>query len=175
MLLARFVLTCALAIALSSLTRTDVRAQGAIDASATGSAHWTIELPNPFDVVVGNRTLSFSAIKYASGTIQGSFEYQQVVEGTAYKFTGRVTCMNVYDGNRAKLGGVIEVSNDPTIPVGTFGWFQVFDHGEGAGAPPDRSSILGFGDQAANEAFCNSPNLPRFGPWDIEGNIQVRD
>ena len=55
-----------------------------------------------------------------------------------------------------------------------FGWFQAFDNGEGAGATPDQSSLVGFGDEAANEAFCNSPNLPRFGPWDIEGNIQVR-
>ena len=81
--------------------------------------------------------------------------------------------MNVYDGNRAKIGGVIEVSNDPTVPAGFYAWFQVFDNGEGAGAPADRSSLIGFGDEAANEAFCNSPNLPRFGPWDIQGNIQV--
>jgi hypothetical protein len=55
-----------------------------------------------------------------------------------------------------------------------FAWFQVFDNGEGSGAPPDRSSLIGFGDEAANEAFCNSSNLPRFGPWDVEGNVQVR-
>ena len=29
------------------------------------------------------------------------------------------------------------------------------------------------GDEAANEEFCNSPALPRFGPWDVEGNAQV--
>jgi len=33
--------------------------------------------------------------------------------------------------------------------------------------------LIGFGSEAANEAFCNSPNLARFGPWDVEGNIQV--
>ena len=89
------------------------------------------------------------------------------------KFVGTVTCMNVY-GNRAKIGGVITKSTDPTISEGTFGWFQVFDNGEGAGAPPDQSSLMGFGDEGANERFCDSPNLPRFGPWDIQGNIQVR-
>ena len=141
--------------------------------SATGSAHWTIELPNPFEVVVGNRELSFSVQKLASGTVLGAFEYQQVVEGVTYKFNVRATCIHVYDGNRAKVGGQVEYSNDPTIPVGTFAWFQVFDNGEGSGVPADRSSLVGFGDEAANEAFCNSPNLPRFGPWDIEGNIQV--
>jgi hypothetical protein len=142
--------------------------------SANGSAHWVIPLPNDFDVEVVNRTLSFNARKYADGTVSGQFEYHQVVEGEAFKFNVDVTCFNVYDGNRAKIGGVIKVSNDPTLPPGVFAWFQVFDNGEGANAPPDRSSLIGFGDEAANEAFCNSPNLPRFGPWDIQGNVQVR-
>ena len=64
-------------------------------------------------------------------------------------------------------------STDPTISAGEYGWFQVFDNGEGANAPPDQSSLVGFGDEAANEAFCNSPNLPRFGPWAVAGNVQV--
>ena len=146
---------------------------GAAVLSANGSAHWTIPLPNPFDVVVWNRTLSFNARKYADGSVSGRFEYHQVVEGEAFVFNVDVTCFNVYDGNRAKIGGVIEVSNDPTLPAGVFAWFQVFDNGEGAAAPPDRSSLIGFGDEAANEAFCSSPNLPRFGPWDVQGNVQV--
>lgn len=147
---------------------------GAAVLSANGSAHWTIPLPNPFDVVVWNRTLSFNARKYADGSVSGRFEYHQVVEGEAFVFNVDVTCFNVYDGNRAKIGGVIEVSNDPTLPAGVFAWFQVFDNGEGANASPDRSSLIGFGNEAANEAFCNSPNLPRFGPWDVQGNVQVR-
>ncbi len=142
-------------------------------ASANGSAHWTIPLPNQFGVVVENRTLSFNARKDADGTVTGRFEYHQVVEGEAFKFNVDVTCLNVYDGNRAKLGGVITVSSDPTLPVGVFAWFSVFDNGEGANAAPDRSSLVGFGTEAANEAFCNSPNLPRFGPWDVDGNVQV--
>jgi hypothetical protein len=85
-----------------------------------------------------------------------------------------VTCMNVYDGYRAKIGGLILSSNDPTVEVGSYGWFQVFDNGEGAAASPDQSSLMGFGDAAANEAFCASPNLPRFGPWDVQGNVQVK-
>jgi hypothetical protein len=143
-------------------------------ASANGSAHWTMPLPNAFGGVVENRTLSFNARKYADGSVAGHFEYHQVVEGDAFKFNVHVTCMNVYDGNRAKIGGVVKVSSDPTVLPGDFAWFQVFDNGEGAGAPPDRSSLVGFGDEAANEAFCNSANLPRFGPWDVDGNIQVR-
>jgi hypothetical protein len=143
-------------------------------ASVNGSAHWTIPLPNPFGVEVGNRTLSFNARGSADGTVDGRFEYHQVVEGEAFIFNVDVTCLKVYDGNRAKVGGVIVVSNDPTLPPGVFAWFSVFDNGEGAGASPDQSTLVGFGDEAANEAFCNSPDLPRFGPWDVQGNVQVR-
>jgi hypothetical protein len=147
---------------------------GTVVESANGSAHWTIPLPNPFGVEVGNRTLSFNAREYADGSVTGRFEYHQVVEGVSFDFNVNVTCLNVYDGNRAKVGGVVEVSNDPTVPVGMFGWFQVFDNGEGANAVPDQSSLVGFGDETANEAFCNSPALPRFGPWDVQGEVQVQ-
>jgi hypothetical protein len=147
-------------------------ATGSIVASADGGAHWTIPLPNAFDVVVVN-DLEFNARKDEDGSVSGHFNYHQTVEGTTLDFVGTVTCMNVY-GNRAKIGGMVTKSTDPTIPAGTFGWFQAFDNGEGSGAPADQSSLMGFGDEAANEAFCNSPNLPRFGPWDVQGNIQVR-
>ena len=142
--------------------------------SATGGVHWTIALPNPFGVEVRNQPLSFNAKKDADGSVSGQFEYHQIVEGESFNFHVDVTCLNVYDGNRAKLGGVITSSNDPVQVPGRFAWFQVFDNGEGANDPPDRSSLIGFGDEAANEAFCNSPNLPRFGPWDVVGNVQVR-
>ena len=143
-------------------------------ASARGGVHWTIALPNPFGVEVGNQPLAFNAKKYADGTVKGQFEYHQVALGESFNFHVEVTCMNIYDGNRAKIGGVIRNSNDPTLPPGMFAWFQVFDNGEGANDPPDQSSLVGFGNEAANEAFCNSPNLPRFGPWDVQGNVQVR-
>jgi hypothetical protein len=143
-------------------------------ASANGGVHWTIPLPNAFGVEVLNQPLAFNARKYLDGSVTGQFEYHQIVEGESFNFHVDVTCMNVYDGNRTKIGGVIRVSNDPTLPPGNFAWFQVFDNGEGANAAPDRSSLVGFGDEAANEAFCNSSNLPRFGPWDVEGGVQIR-
>lgn len=149
-------------------------APGGPVASASGGIHWTIPLPNAFGVEVVNQPLAFNARKYADGSVSGRFEYHQIVEGTSFDFNVDVTCMNVYDGNRAKIGGVVTSSSDPTIPPGTYAWFQVFDNGEGPNAAPDRSSLVGFGDEAANEAFCDSPNLPRFGPWDIQGNVQVR-
>ena len=144
-------------------------------ASASGGVHWTIPLPNPFDVVVVNQPLAFGVQKYEDGSVTGNFTYHQIVEGVSFDFHVDATCMNVYDGNRAKIGGVITYSNDPTLPPGVFAWFQVFDNGEGGDSPPDRSSLVGFGSEAANEAFCNTPNLPRFGPWDVQGNIQVRE
>ena len=142
--------------------------------SASGGVHWTIPLPNAFGVEVVSQPLAFIANKYADGSVSGHFEYIQKAGGNTFKFGVEVTCMNVYGGNRAKIGGIVTQSSDPTIAVGRYGWFQVFDNGEGAGAPPDQSSLIGFGDEAANEAFCNSPNLPRFGPWDVQGNVQVR-
>jgi hypothetical protein len=40
---------------------------------------------------------------------------------------------------------------------------------------PGSSGLSGFGDEAANEAFCASeaPLNPRFGPHPIIGNIDV--
>ena len=141
--------------------------------SANGNVRWTIPLPNAFGVEIGN-DLRFKARKHADGTASGRFHYVQVAEGVSSIFDVDVTCMNVYDGNRAKIGGVVKTSNDPTVAVGSFAWFQVFDNGHGHGPPPDRSSLVGFGDETANEAFCNSANLPRFGPWDVHGDIRVR-
>jgi len=146
----------------------------AVVESASGGVHWTIPLPNAFGVEVVSQPLAFIANKYADGSVSGHFEYIQKAGGNTFKFGVEVTCMNVYGGNRAKIGGIVTQSSDPTIAVGRYGWFQVFGDGEGAGAPPDQSSLIGFGDEAANEAFCNSPNLPRFGPWDVQGNVQVR-
>ena len=145
----------------------------AVVASAKGSVEWTIALPNPFGVEVGN-DLKFNARKHADGSASGKIHYIQTVEGESFEFRIDVTCLEFYDGNRAKLGGVIAWSNDETLPVGRYGWFQAFDNGKGKDDTPDRSSLLGFGDEAANEAFCNSPNLPRFGPWDVEGDIKIR-
>jgi hypothetical protein len=170
---ARTLATLAVAAGLLTIPVAPAAPSGAPVVSASGGIHWTIALPNPFGVEVRNQPLSFNARKYADGSVVGRFEYHQVVEGEEFVFNVDVTCLNVYDGNRAKIGGVIVHSNEATQPPGRFAWFQVFDNGEGAGAPPDRSSLIGFGDEAANEAFCNSPNLPRFGPWDVDGNVQV--
>ena len=161
-------------IALLLVLPATTAAGSSVIASAGGGIHWTIPLPNAFGVEVKNQPLAFNARKYADGSVSGHFTYHQIAEGESFNFGVDVTCMEIYDGNRAKIGGVIKTSNDPTLPPGTFAWFQVFDNGEGANAAADQSSLVGFGNEAANEAFCNSPNLPRFGPWDVSGNVQVR-
>lgn len=43
-------------------------------ASAKGNVRWTISLPNPFGVEVGNR-LSFDARKRADGSVTGRINY----------------------------------------------------------------------------------------------------
>ena len=129
--------------------------------------------PEVFGAEVGN-VLTVNGRKLADGSVNGRFNYHQTFLGETFTFVGRVTCLNIYDGNRAKVGGVIENSNDPVFGPGVFIWWQNIDNGEGANAPADQSTISGFGDEAANEAFCDSPALPRFGPHEVQnGNIQV--
>lgn len=163
---------------------------------ASGGFHFLIPADfngGIFGGAVDNR-LTFHAKREADGTVTGSFNYEQTDFGTAgipYTYKGSVTCFKVYDTpvlvrfedippmtqNRAKWGGPIEETNDPTVPVGTFGWFQSIDNGEGSNSPPDLSTLFGLGDEAANEAFCDSENVPNsdFGPHAIDGgNIQVR-
>lgn len=148
------------------------QSHGKAVSTAKGKVTWAIPLPNAFGVHVDN-VLSFKARK-KKGVASGRIHYEQTVEGETSIFDIDVTCMVIYDGNRAKLGGVITKSNDATVPAGMYGWFQAFDLGRKHKGPADRSSLLGFGDEAANEAFCNSPNLPRFGPWDVKGKIKIK-
>ena len=143
-------------------------------ALAAGGYRFTVP-PEVFGAEVGNHFV-FNAKRRSDGTESGHYQYDQTFLGEVFSFAGPVTCFQVYDGNRAKIGGVVATTNDPTIPVGTFLWWSVIDNGEGATSAPDQSTIVGAGDEAANEAFCNSSALPRFGPWDVmKGNAQVRN
>ena len=139
--------------------------------SATGGGHFTVP-PEEFGAEVGN-VLTFNARNF-DGTVSGRFDYQQTFLGEMFHFNGPVTCFNVYDGNRAKIGALVEVSNDPTLPAGVFIWWSIIDNGQGSASSADESTIIGAGDEAANEAFCNSAALPLFGPWELSGgNFQV--
>jgi hypothetical protein len=161
-------LACLFAVPVATADDSDRRVVG----KTKGNVEWTIP-PDVFGAEVGN-DLKFNARKHGDGSASGRIHYVQTFQGESFEFEIEVTCLEFYDGNRAKLGGVITESNDPTVPAGMYGWFQAFDLGKGKNDPADRSSLLGFGDEAANEAFCNSPNLPRFGPWDVDGQIKVK-
>jgi hypothetical protein len=141
-----------------------------------------------FGIEVHNR-VTFTARKNASGEVFGRFHYVQTAGEQDFRFSGKVTCLVVYDtpvlqnfpeipaqtGNRSKWGGLIEESNDPTLPAGGYIWFSSIDN-QGSGFA-DLSTLSGFGDQAANEAFCNSPNPPNpnFGPHLVTtGDVVVR-
>ena len=144
-----------------------------------------------FGVAIDNQ-VSFVARREADGSITGRFRYVQSAEGEDFIFSGSVTCLVIYDTpvlarfpgipamttNRAKWGGLIEKSNDPTLPAGGYIWFQSIDNNSGPGEGyPDLSTLSGFGNEAANEAFCNSANVPNtnFGPHAVgSGNVIVR-
>ena len=141
---------------------------GAVVERASGGANWTLEV---FGFTVP-QVLGFTARKYADGRVEGQINYHQVFLGERLKFSASVTCMEIYDGNRVKFGGEILKSNDPGFPPGGFIWFHSIDNGEGGHA--DQSTGSGFGDEAANEAFCASPAPPN--PLflsEVNGNIQV--
>ncbi|HZE88921.1 MAG TPA: hypothetical protein VE404_05195 [Verrucomicrobiae bacterium] len=160
---------------------------------ATGGYHFTVD-PNFNGGIFGTTTpienrVTFNAKRDADGSVSGWYTYEQAADGAVYKFSGPVTCLSVYDTpvlqrtpevpaltqNRAKWGGRIEASNDPTS-IGLYIWFQSIDNGEGANGWSDESTVSGFGNEAANEAFCAASRVPNpnFGPHPVGGgNIQV--
>lgn len=145
-----------------------------VAASASGGANWTLTVDfggGPIDI---DQVLAFNAQRTTDGQVKGRLVYHQTAFGDTFSFQADVSCIGVYDGNRAKFGGPVTGSNDPTIPVGTYIWFHVIDGGQG-GASADFSSGAGFGDKAANQAFCDSPALPNplFLAEVTSGNIKV--
>jgi len=155
-------------------TGPSVATVGAPVASASGGGHWFLVLPPEFGLPPIEQVLGFTARKHADGSADGQIEYQQRFLDFHLRFQASITCMNVYDGNRVKYGGLITSSNDPDFPAGGYIWFQGIDNGEGGFSPADQSTGSGFGDEVANEAFCNSPNPPNATFLaDIDGDIQV--
>lgn len=146
------------------------QAGDAVVASVNTAAQFTVP-PEVFGSEVGN-LLTVNARKRADGTVTGHYHYEQKFQGETFKFSGRVTCLEIHDGNRAKWGGVILKQDPFSFELPFFIWFQNIDNGQGPGV--DGSTIAGFGDEAANEAFCADPAVPRFGPWEVwVGDIRV--
>lgn len=150
----------------------DLAPASALAERLSGGANWTLEV---FGFTIP-QVLGVTARKYADGRVDGRIDYHQVFQGERFRFVATVTCLEIYDGNRAKYGGELQRSNDPAFPPGTFIWFQTIDNGEGATSPPDRSTGSGFGTEAENEAFCASPAPPN--PLflaDVNGNFLVEE
>lgn len=174
--------------------RTGAAARGFVRLEAIGTYRFVIPADfngGIFGTEIDNR-VSFVALRRSSGEVTGRFHYVQTADGASATFSGRVTCLAIYDtpvlqrfenipamtGNRAKWGGIIEQSDDPSQPPGRYIWFQSIDNGHRHhGGITDLSTLSGFGDAAANEAFCASPNIPNpnFGPHAVSrGEIVVR-
>jgi hypothetical protein len=130
--------------------------------SATGGAHIT----NPADIGE-NRTFSFSARKYADGSVKG--EAQLNARNLSVVNHLQIDCLRVV-GNIVHMSGVVTRTNDPSQgPVGELLRFAVQDNGEGKNSPPDKITTL---PPNPNLETCeNSTLTPN---RDVErGNVQV--
>jgi hypothetical protein len=139
--------------------------------SATGGSHLIAH--NVFGLqTLELQDFGFNATIKSDGGADGWFTYRDVEDGTSFSADGPVTCLTVI-GDDAWIGGVIRLSNDPTL-VGLGAWWHVTDNGEGSGAPADITTFLGIGSLAQTRAFCDDHPAYRF-PFAIDGgNIQVR-
>lgn len=171
----------------------DMNANAAVAAPviANGTYHFTVAPDfngGIFGIEIDNH-VSFTVRQSSDGSVAGRFRYVQSALGEDFIFSGSVTCASVHDtpvlvrhedipamtANRIKWGGVVEESNDPTLPAGVFIWFQGIDNsGVPGSSHPDLSTLSGFGDEAANEAFCASAAVPNsnFGPH-VVGSGQI--
>jgi hypothetical protein len=133
-------------------------------------------------------TFAFNAVQTGNGGAVGQLHYSLLFQGLPVEFYGRVTCFAVDSTHhRAWMGGVItqNLSEHPTYTtprtqVGRDIWFRVVDYGEGAGAPADRSTFVGFeGDRGiiTSAEYC-AARLWVDGDVGtqpvIHGNIQVK-
>ena len=130
---------------------------------------------------------ALSAVQQPNGAAVGEFHQKGDIDGTWVDVRGRVTCLAVDEATgRAWIGGVItsntsdaDLQEDIQQP-GQDVWFRLVDYGQGAGAPPDRLTFLGFiggGGIFTSEEYCEARIWPdddaRTHPV-TSGNIQVR-
>jgi len=127
----------------------------------------------------GFRTFAFGVVKYSDGSVTGEAEVRNPVLGTLRHF--QLDCLNVFPGNSgspiAVASGVVTAAEDDAL-LGRPAVFAVQDNGEGADAPPDRTTLGVNLSPAPCTAFTTEDSLtavfPR-GLLDIDaGGIQVR-
>jgi len=116
---------------------------------------------------------SNNAIRHADGTVSGEFELKstQVVGGL--RIHGDVVCFTII-GNTARLAGLVEQSDTPLAPEGTYFVWTIVDNGEGQNDPPDLTSDFIGPVAAATAAFhcATGINVAPFYPVQ-SGNLQV--
>lgn len=140
-------------------------------ASASGNSQFEIHDMFGFELI-DVRTFAFNVQKRADGTVTGRYEHRSFDDGEQFYVRGPLTCLNV-DGGRAWVGGIIEDSSLPPV-IGWEMWFQVEDNGQGAGDPPDWSTLVGASPAAGSaQEYCDDAPDVNF-PFNIEhGNIRV--
>jgi hypothetical protein len=155
---------------------------GATTASTTGSGTYSLLGTTP-------AAFEFAAVVHENGTVGGDLHVSTVFQGFLIEFTGDVTCVTDDPVNhRAWIGGVITSNSSthvsfttPRTQVGEDIWFRVVDYGEGNGAPPDRSTFVGFAGDAEIQTsleYCAVQPWPADDArtWAVtDGNIQVHD
>ena len=147
-------------------TEASTKLTGPVVQSATGAGQFTVagEL----------RTFSFTALKYADGTVQG--QYELFSRSAGVRIHGDVVCLSMV-GNHVWVGGSQDQSNNQVaFPAGGENGFQAVDNGQGANDPPDQLSLM-FIDGAPGfaQAYCDArANAPPLNPIE-EGNIQIRN
>jgi hypothetical protein len=154
---------CIAAAAAISVPATFAAPSGVV-ASATGSGHM---IRNDF-----NRTFSFTARKYADGTVKGQLQLNSREFNVHIHM--RIDCLRVV-GNVAHMSGIItRTSNPDEAFVGELNRLVVQDNGEGKNSPPDMISGIPANPGNADTATCET-NPNRVPDRIVErGNIQVR-
>jgi hypothetical protein len=145
-------------------------AQGAVLHSATGSAETTA------NGVPHGRTLSFSAIQFADGRIEG--HARVVNRSNGFKISIDITCLKVTEnvvlpdgtsGNYAQVAGVVTQGD----LAGEMRSFDMLDTGEGSGAGPDLINVFTFG--VDPDTSCEDAYPPQGFLVPVEaGDVQVR-
>ena len=167
-------------VALCLLAAAPVTAAGITGSTGSGTYALLGTTPTAFD---------YGAVALPNGTASGQLFVSTVFQGFVIEFEGDVTCVTVDPAtHRAWIGGVITANRSAhpsyttaRTQVGHDIWFRVVDYGEGAAAPADRASFVGFEgdlDIPTSAAYC------ALQPWAdgnartwavTDGNIQVRD
>ncbi len=122
-----------------------------------------------------NRTFSFTAKRFADGTVTG--QWQRVNHGDEGTLTshGVVTCFTIED-NHARLGGYATNGHGSDDPLQNGVAWRVQDNGEGNNNPADQMSFQYYGLSAVSVSdYCDGVygDIPAL--LDIDaGNIKVK-